>query len=560
MVRKPDERGGSHRSQKTRPSGSKSRRDKEARKAEKRRLSIKEKGKTRHLSKPLGEGSYIVFDIESTGGNPDRNGITEIFALKVIHGKVTDSFYSMVNPQVRIPPIVRRMTGITNQMVRDAPTIDVVMPNFVDFIQDHVLVSHNTIGDMKFLRYFSDATTGKMISNYYLCTHLLTEKLLPDAPDKSLKGLAENLGLSFQGDPHRAEADTYFTHELFKILLSELQDLEIINIIDAIRFQGDYESSLRLGWGIAAERLTGLPSSPGVFYLHDRKGDVVFLSGAQDIASEVRSLSRVSYLPKQLTKAVLGSVDISYQISNAMFPASLQEARGLATYDVRYKPSDWHQRVAQFVFVKKEAKDQYLLSTGPLEPGVTIALGPIRSGREIGPFLEKVADIMGKKHQKRGVKLNRTEARIIESFLSGGIASTWSIPLFPLLLVMKSYREKWHRESEQINDLKSLRFPAELKPLRNLSGVIGVPTHGGWELFTIAAGIPENKELFEGVLDKASLEKEGRRHALQVAKQAKLSFKRPLTAWEAHASNRVFWWIQGSKNNETIFITLDHLI
>ncbi|MFN9971741.1 MAG: PolC-type DNA polymerase III, partial [Phycisphaerae bacterium] len=65
----------------------------------------------------LEKGAYIAFDIETTGGNPEKNGITEIFALRYREGVIVDTFYSMVNPGVAIPPIVRRMTGITNKMV-----------------------------------------------------------------------------------------------------------------------------------------------------------------------------------------------------------------------------------------------------------------------------------------------------------------------------------------------------------------------------------------------------------------------------------------------------------
>ena len=69
------------------------------------------------LAKTLDQGNYIVFDIETTGGNPDKNGITEIFAIKYSGGEAGDTFYSLVNPRIPIPPIVRRMTGINNKMV-----------------------------------------------------------------------------------------------------------------------------------------------------------------------------------------------------------------------------------------------------------------------------------------------------------------------------------------------------------------------------------------------------------------------------------------------------------
>ena len=87
----------------------------------------------------------IVFDIETTGGNPERNGITEISALKIRNGQVLDKYYSLVNPLIPVPGIVRRMTGITNKMLKDQPLIEEVMPSFIEFIGSDVLVSHNTI-------------------------------------------------------------------------------------------------------------------------------------------------------------------------------------------------------------------------------------------------------------------------------------------------------------------------------------------------------------------------------------------------------------------------------
>ena len=170
----------------------------------------------RILDTDLQDLQCCVFDIETTGGNPDNNGITEICAFKVEKGVITDRFYSMVNPRVPIPPIVRRMTGINNRMVRDAPLIEEVMPALLDFIGNDILVSHNTIGDLKFLRYFAKQTARHTMENFFLCTHLLTEKLASDAPDKSLSGVAKYLGIRFDDDAHRAEADAKITYEVFE--------------------------------------------------------------------------------------------------------------------------------------------------------------------------------------------------------------------------------------------------------------------------------------------------------------------------------------------------------
>ena len=182
-----------------------------ARRRKKKKQVVTKKGRVDHLADNLLKGSFVCFDIETTGGNPERNGITEIFAVRYIDGVEAETFYSMVNPKIPIPPIVRRMTGITNRMVKKEPVIEEVMPKFLDFLEDDILVSHNTIGDMKFLRYFSKKVCDHELLNYYLCTHLLVEKLYPEAPDKSLKGLAEffDIEITAGGQLHRATADAY---------------------------------------------------------------------------------------------------------------------------------------------------------------------------------------------------------------------------------------------------------------------------------------------------------------------------------------------------------------
>ena len=223
-----------------------------------------------HLDEPLVTSRYIVFDIETTGGNPGKNGITEICALKFQQGNIIDTFYSLVNPKISVPPIVRRMTGITNELLKNAPMIEDVMPSFVEFIGRDPLVSHNTSGDMKFLAHFSAQTTGTAISNFFLCTHLLVELLFPETPHKSLKGLVTFFKLP-QAKAHRAEADAYATLELFKILLAKLQTMPIRTIADAIRFQGDYDSGIRLGWAVKPDILACVPRGPGMLYLFDHQ-------------------------------------------------------------------------------------------------------------------------------------------------------------------------------------------------------------------------------------------------------------------------------------------------
>lgn len=524
-----------------------------------KKLVIRTRGRTNHLKKSLREGHYIVFDIETTGGNPERNCITEIFAIKVHNGEVVDTFHSMVDPQMRIPPIVRKMTGITNRMLEGEPTIDQVMPEILAFCGEDVLVSHNTIGDMKFLRYFSKKFSGSMMDNYFLCTHLLTEKLIPTAPDKSLKGLAEHLKLEVKGKLHRATADAHLTHKLFDHLVDKLEQEGMESISEAIRFQGDYESSIRLGWGIPNTKIRELPADPGVFYLYDKKGKVLFLSSAKDIGRDVRSLTKLSYLPKQLIKTVMVSCEVVYETANTAFAASLNEAKELEAHELRFLPSDWHQRVSSFVFLRNEGKD-VRLGIGPLAEGVRFALGPVRGGKELVPFLAKIAEVFGKKSTRKGVLLTRNEGALVESLLRQEIKDTLNLPLFPPLLLLKRFRQKWQDQNEQIKDLQSIRIPRELKGLSTLSGVLGVPGVGGWELYSISSGVPSSEGFYDGSLEMELLKAEGKRCYHKILKQRGKLFRKPLDSWEARSLNRVFWWVVGGpKKKEVMFLPVAEL-
>ena len=296
------------------------------------------------VNQSIDSSTVIVFDIETTGGNPERNGITEICALKIKGGKIIDRFYSLVNPMISIPPIVRKMTGITNQMVADAPVIHEIFPDFAVFIADHVLVSHNTIGDLIFLRHFAKETINRDLSNFFMCTHLLIEKLCPEAPDKSLKGLSRFFSLSGE-DFHRAEADAIQTWELYKVLCRKLKERGISKVEQAIRLQADMDSSLRLGWAIPPEKLQDLPTGAGVFYLYDHERRLLLVSGASSVQREVEKLKRHDLIPRQILKIMLRSYDLQTTRTASVFAALMAECDGLDKHKIAVDPSILHQRV-----------------------------------------------------------------------------------------------------------------------------------------------------------------------------------------------------------------------
>jgi len=517
------------------------------------------KGRTKHLYTALENGSYIAFDIETTGGNPEKNGITEIFALRYRDGQIHDTFYSMVNPGVSIPPIVRRMTGITDKMVRDAPPIKAIMPDFIRFIGDDVLVSHNTIGDMKFIRYFADVDCGHEIGNYYLCTHLLVEKLAPNAPDKSLKGLAGFFNLPGDAKLHRAEADAYITLELFKILLEKMQAKGIPSIADAIRFQGDFESGTRLGWGVKPEALKALPEKTGVFYLYDYSGQVTFLASAHNLLREVRRLQKLNALPKQLLRSVLSSCDLKFEETPTAFAASLLEAKSLTKHRVRFDPSSWHQRTANFIYLCQDA-DEFRLTTGPLVEGVTALLGPIRGGKDVAILLENIAVAVGRKPTKKGLKLSADEASVVQEFLSrkplkGGFKEK-------ILAVLPRHAERIKFLQQLRDQLRRISIPEDLFGAKICSGVLAAGIGERWHLYAVAHGRLVAEFNVDGDLQKGLL-KDGLSE--RIYRQIKSESKKidddlPLSLGDAILLNRMFWWaFFGSRHEDVRIIHVEEL-
>ena len=526
----------------------------------KRFLAVTERGNVDHLMKPLTEGSYIVFDIETTGGNPTHNGITEIFALRFEGGEIKDTFYSMVNPRVRIPGIVRRMTGITNQMVRDAPTIDLVMPHFVKFAQGGILVSHNTIGDIKFLRYFSHETEGVMMDNYFLCTHLLAEKLIPESRDKSLKGLSTHLNHLKDHEIHRAEGDARLTLELFKIILQRMAKKGITTIADGIRYQGDYESAIRLGWGISPAALRHLPRQPGLFFLYDCRDKIQFLSSANNISREVRRLATPSALPRSMLKAVLASARISFETTDTPFWAAVREAAVLSENKVAFDPIDWHQRIASFVYVVREEKGGMRLSVGPIEPGALIALGPVRSSMEVVHYVQDLAAAIGVPATRRGFCMTAARGRTLVSFLRGekpGVGESLRD-----LLPFSALRREGARSHELRERLAAVDEPPFLRQLNNCTGILAFKDNNKWFVYRVLKGRSQFLAACDGEFDAwltpervDELQKTLTRESMGEAANW------PLKAQEALEISRVAWWTEfGARKMAGRYMPLDELV
>lgn len=150
----------------------------------------------------------IMLDFETTGLSPAAGArITEVAALRIEGGRIVDRFVSLVNCGVEIPPFITGLTGITQQMVDDAPCVSEVVPALLQFIGEAALAAHNASFDEKFLRAEGELLGLAPRHSHLLCSLKLSRRLLPGMPSYRLGTLASNLGIAFSGQAHRAEAD-----------------------------------------------------------------------------------------------------------------------------------------------------------------------------------------------------------------------------------------------------------------------------------------------------------------------------------------------------------------
>jgi DNA polymerase III subunit alpha, Gram-positive type len=181
--------------------------------------------------------AYVVVDIETTGLSKSYHRITEIAALRMQNGVVRKEFHTLVNPQVRIPSFITRLTGISNEMVKDAPTIKETIPEFVGFLGDDVFVAHNATFDFGFLSHSAQQHHNVFLANDRLCTRKLATRLLPDLPSKRLSALCEHFRITNE-QHHRAMADAQATALVLNNFLDLLKTRGITQQEDVLRFQG----------------------------------------------------------------------------------------------------------------------------------------------------------------------------------------------------------------------------------------------------------------------------------------------------------------------------------
>lgn len=188
-------------------------------------------------TRELYEADFVVVDVETTGAKTPPCRITEIGAYRISRGRIVAEFQTLVNPEALIPPFIVQLTGITNQMVKDAPVFADVVQAWLDFAADAVLVAHNAQFDVRFLNHeIQRIFPGRRMANSYLCTVKLSRRIFPGVTNYRLHTLAEHFAIPII-NRHRAPDDALATAEIFLRILTRLQQHGVRDIAGARLFQ-----------------------------------------------------------------------------------------------------------------------------------------------------------------------------------------------------------------------------------------------------------------------------------------------------------------------------------
>jgi DNA polymerase III subunit epsilon len=224
---------------------------------------------------------YAIIDIETTGGNPKTDKITEIAVLVHDGKKIIREYTTLVNPACRIPYHISALTGITNELVANSPKFFEIARELVELTRDSFFVAHNAAFDYGFVR-SEFQRLGYDFKRDQLCTVRLSRKIIPGHKSYSLGKLCDDLGIRINGR-HRAMGDATATALLFDHLMEIEANNNTRFLSNSTRFLPDHHALLD------PCKVKGLPEEPGVYYFYNQDAELIYIGKSRNIRSRVLS-------------------------------------------------------------------------------------------------------------------------------------------------------------------------------------------------------------------------------------------------------------------------------
>ena len=285
------------------------------------------------LGTPLSEVTFVVVDLETTGGSPSDAGITEIGAVKVRGGQIIGEFQTLVNPGIPVPAFIAVLTGITDAMLCDAPPLSVALPAFLDFAAGCVLVAHNAPYDISFLKGGCTRLARAWPDHAVVDTARLARSVL-------LRGEVRNCKLSTLAQhfratttpTHRALDDARATVDVLHGLIERIGTLGVHSLDELVTYTSRVTPAQRRKKHLA----NGLPDAPGVYIFRDHKNEALYVGKSQRIRSRVRTYFTASETRTRMAEMVGIATSIDAIVCSSPLEAEVREVRLITELNPRY--------------------------------------------------------------------------------------------------------------------------------------------------------------------------------------------------------------------------------
>src|SRR5688500_1229912 len=274
---------------------------------------------------------YAIVDIETTGGYAAANDITEIAIVLHDGEKVTEVFETPIKPSVAIPYFIQSLTGINHLMVEDAPVFSEIASTVYEKLKGKIFVAHNVNFDYSFIKHHL-ALNGFDLVSQRICTVRLTRKVFPALASYSLGNLCRHFNIHIERR-HRAGGDASATARLFDHILSNNGREHILEFIKRTSREQSLPPNLPKG------QIDQLPYPPGVYYVHDQKGKVIYIGKARNIRYRVCSHFGHNGANRQRQEFLRNIFSISYQNCGTELMAFILENIEIRKYWPRYNSS-----------------------------------------------------------------------------------------------------------------------------------------------------------------------------------------------------------------------------
>lgn len=369
----------------------------------------------------LNEVDFVILDTETTGLRPGPNRVIEVAAIRLRKGEAIDSFQSLINPGCRLPAFIVQFTGITQEMVADAPSAQTVLPNFLRFIEGATLVGHNLGFDIGFLSYEAQLL-GYTFPIDGLDTILLARRFLPGLRRFKLDMLAQHLNIHI-ANRHRALGDARVTAAIFASLLERAHQ-EGIHTLGHLRrrlqlpvsWSGDITQEPKVGEVLRADgklparsalipRPTGslflnpawkrdFPAKPGVYLMKDEHGQVIYVGKAKSLKDRLSSYYNHPLGYTRKMDGLLQNVkEIETRVLGSELEALLLESQLIKQLQPPYNVQLRNYELYPFIKIDVQHPFARIYATREVASDGARYFGPFRSRRIVDLTIELVQKV-----------------------------------------------------------------------------------------------------------------------------------------------------------------------